>query len=115
MGDGAVGRFHLHHVAGLQRAVPLGPRDLVLLEEELDPLGVLGDDLRFARHHGGEVNRCPLNPDAVLGRVEAQPFVLLGALQQGLGGNAPHIHARTTKRVVEFDARHGEAELCGAD
>ena len=113
--DRAVGRYHFHHVARLQRAVALGPRDLVLLEQELDALGVLGHDVGFASHHRRQVDRGAVDLDPVFGRMQAQPFVVFGALEECLRRNAPYIHARSAQRLVEFDAGDGEAELCRAN
>ena len=47
--------------------------------------------------------------------MQLQPFVLLGALQQGLGWNAPDVDARATKRGVTFDAGDRQAQLRGAN
>ena len=111
----AVERSHIHHIVPLERAEALGPGDLVLLEEELDPLGVRGDDLLFALHHAREVEREPGKLDAVVGRVDAGELVVLGGAEERLGRDAPDIHAGAAQRLVEFDADDGEAQLGGAD
>ena len=99
----------------MQCAVALGPRDLVLLEEELDTLRILGHDVGLAGHHRGHIDRRSVDLDAVFGGVQSQPLIALRALQQRLRRNAPNVDARAAERLVEFDAGDGETELCCAN
>ncbi len=114
-GHGAVEGLHLDRVAGLERPEALGPGDLVLLEEELDALGVLRDDVVLALHHAREVEREAGEIDAVLGRVQSRELIVLRGAEERLGGDAPDVDAGAAEGLVELDADDGEAELRGAD
>ena len=107
----AIGRPHLDHVAWLERAAALRPRDLVLAEQELHALGVLRYDFGLARHHGAEVDARVVHRDAMFGSVQPQPLEVFRRLQQRLRRNAADIHARAAKGRIGFDAGDGEAQL----
>ena len=87
--SGLVGRAGLRRspatsttLPGAQRAAALGPRHLVLLEEELDSASILRDDVDLAPHHGREIDVHALEVDAVLVRVKSRELEVLGRLQR---------------------------------
>ena len=103
-------------VAGQPRR-PFDPVDLVLLEQELDPLGQAGDDAILPRLHLGHVDRHG-------GRVSQRDAPVLGVLhhlegvrvlEQRLGRDAPPQQAGAAQRLLFFDHGGLETELRGAD
>ena len=112
---GAVGAGDVDEVAGAQRPAPLGPRDLVLPEQELDPLRVLRHDFVLALEHLREVDAQIADTDAVLGGVLAEELDMLRGVQQRLGRDAADVDAGAAERLVHLDADGDEAELGGAD
>ncbi len=97
-----------------QAAVALDPVDLVLLHQELDALGVLGDDLVLAVEHQGEIEARIIAMDAVFFRVlEALPDV--GGVEESLGGDAAHVQAGSAQLGVFFDDGGFEAVLSRAN
>src|SRR3546814_1721980 len=86
-------QLHRHLAGGRDRAPALHVVDLVLLEEELDTAGEVLHHLVLASHHGRKIQPQALHLDAVRGEVPGRIGVLLGRLQQRLGGNAADIQA----------------------
>jgi hypothetical protein len=66
-----------HDVAGAECSFPLRPDDLVLLEEELDALGVVRDDGGLSLLHRREVERNLTDGDAMLSCVQPHELVVL--------------------------------------
>ena len=56
-----------------------------------------------------------IDGNTVLGGVQAEPLVVLRALQERLGRDAPDVHAGAAQSLVGFNAGDGEAELGRAD
>src|SRR5579883_2776022 len=85
----------------LERPVALDPIDLVFLKQELDALGMLGDDLVLAVLYAGEIEPGILALNAFfVGVNEAFPDV--GGMEQRLGGDTSHQQARTAQAGVLF-------------
>jgi hypothetical protein len=113
----------VHAAAAGEPRRPFDPRDLVLLEQILDPLGQTADDLVLARvdlrHVDADRNllragRRPSDGDAPL------PGVLddlhgVGVLEERLGRNAADQQAGAAERLLLLDDGDAEAELGGAD
>ena len=114
----------LKRIAGIvlagESTLPLDPGDLVLAEQELDPLGVLGDDRILAREHFRDIDRDAGDRDAVLTKRVPQLLVVLGGFEQRLGRYAADIQTGAAERRLAlgilpfFDTRNREAELSGA-
>ena len=110
---------HLDDAVAGQSCGPLDPVDLVLLEEELDPLGQADDDLVLAGMHLLHVDR-----DRHSRTVTDRHAPLLRALhnlqrmrvlEQGLGRNAAPDEAGAAERLLLLDTGYFEPELGGAD
>ena len=85
-----------------QAAETLDHVDLVLLHQEVDALGVLGDDLVLAVEDQREIQARIFAMDAVFdGVLEMLPNV--GRVQEGFGGNAAHMQAAAAQFRVFFD------------
>ena len=76
--DCAVHGRDFDDVVGLECTQSFRPRDLVLLEEELDTLRILRDNICLARHHRGQVESQSIDRDTVFRRMQSEPFVPLG-------------------------------------
>src|SRR5258708_5672705 len=104
--------FHADATLTLPFPRTLLPRDLVLLEEELDALGILGADATRAFHGDAEV-------ELRLTHVHAEVLRLLHLLgercrlEKGLGGNAAPEDARTAEPLALHDGGV-EPQLRGA-
>ena len=114
----SAGQFHRVHAvfcrAG-RSAVTGNYRHLVLLHQELESLGVLGDDGALALLHRGPVElRRPDTGDAVVGRV-LQVVPDLGVEKQGLGRNAAHVQAGAAEHGRALDERDLQAVLPAAN
>jgi len=119
-GDDDVLRFYdpvadLNLARGLDPAFALHPLDLVLLEEELDALGVAVDGLVLEGEELLEVDGRRADIDAHLGEGVARFVEEFRGMQQRLGGNAADIEAGAAQRVALLDAGDLEAELRRAD
>ena len=113
---GVVGGIaHRHLAGGGHTAFALQPGDLVLLEQELDALGVGADDLTLAGLHLLEVERDGADIDAMLGELVLRLVEMLRGLQQRLGGDAADIEAGAAECRALFHAGDLHAELGGAD
>ena len=88
--------------------------DLVLLEQELDALGILVDDRLLAILSGFEVETDIPDSDPEFFR-PVDLLVDFGVLQQGLGGDAASMRAGATDERILLDDRHLHAELTGAN
>ncbi len=116
---GAGFRFHLDSNRSVARAwqdrsVALHPVDLVLLHQELDALGVFGDDLVLAVEHLGVIQARIFALDALFGGVhEVLPQV--GGVEQRLGGDAADVQASSAQLGIFFNNRGLQAVLAGAD
>ena len=92
-------------------------RDLVLLHQEFEALGVLVHDVGFALLDRGpvELRSADHSPiDAVFRRV-LQVVPDFGVEQQRLGGDAAHVQAGATEHRVALDEGDLEAELAAAN
>ncbi len=98
-----------------QSANALDARDLVLLHQEIETLGVLGDDGVLALEHRGPVER---------GRADAPNAKISGVLQvvpdfgveeQGLGRDAAHVEAGAAELVGLLNQRHFQSVLSAAN
>ena len=87
----------------LQRGVALDPLHLVLLQQELDALGVLGDDARSCARSpwGSRARGFSQGMPVLLGVQEVLPHV--GRVQQRLGGDAAHQQAGAAQPRLLFD------------
>ena len=89
-------------------------RDLVLLHQEFDALGVLRDDTVFALHHLRKIERGLVDGDAFIARMGGEvPHV--GGVEQGLGRNTADMKAGAAQFGVFFDNGRFQAVLSGAD
>ena len=96
------------------RAVALDPVDLVLLHQELDALGVLGDDLVLAIEHHGVIQPRILAVDAVFAGVQ-EVLPDIGRVQQRFGRDAADMQAGAAQLGVFFDDGGLQAVLPGAN
>ena len=87
---------------------------LVLAEEELDPLRVLGDDLVLVGVDANHVDADVLGVDADLLAVQ-RLVVDLGRVEQRLGGDAAAQEAGAAEAVVLLDDDDLHSKLSGAD
>ena len=91
----------------------LDPRDLVLLEQELDALGVLGADRAGALHRDAVIERDVANGDTELfglgdlGRERCR-------FEQRFGGDAAPENAGAAQPLA-LDYCHGHSKLCSAN
>ena len=117
-GLAVVGDFDREH-AVLRRAgkfaVAFHGLDFVLLHQELETLGVLGDDLSFALLDGGPVQFARVDAfDAeFFGFFQVIPE--FGVEEQRLGRDAADMQAGAAEESVFFDERGFQAVLAGAD
>src|SRR6187549_1646373 len=88
--------------------------DLVLLEQELDALGVLVDDLALVALRLQHVELRVDDLDAEVGAVPRLVEQLRG-VEQRLGRDAPAMQTGAAELRVLLDHRHLHAELTGAD
>ena len=93
----------------------LQPVDLVLLEQELDALGVLADDVVLVGQHLFPVDRRRFALQAHLGKVVLCLVQLVRGVQQGLRRDAAHVQAGAAQRLAAFHAGGLEAKLRAAD
>ena len=117
-GLAVVGDFDGEHAvlrrAG-QLAVAFHGLDFVLLHQELEALGVLGDDLRFALLNRGPVELARVDAlDAEFFRV-FQVVPEFGVEEQRLGRDAADVQAGAAEESVFFDESGFQAVLAGAD
>ena len=97
-----------------QPAVALDDVDLVLLHQELDALGVLGDDLVLAVDHQGEIEARVLAVNALFdGVLETLPNV--GRVEERLGGDAADVQAGAAQLRVFFNNGCFQAVLARAN
>ena len=112
---GIFGAIHGHGAGFYDPALALQPSDLVLLEEELDAFDIGANHLGLAGLHALEVQRHLADIDAMLGQLVDRLLIMLGALQQRLGGDAANIEAGAAQRRAFFDAGHLHPQLRGAN
>ena len=98
-----------------QLAVAFHGLDLVLLHQELEALGVLGDDFLLALLNRGPVQLARVHAfDAeFLGLFQVIPE--FGVEQQRLGRDAAHVQAGAAEESVFFDESGLQAVLAGAN
>src|SRR5690606_4207218 len=90
-------------------------------EQVENALVVLLDDGILAADKGVELEAQALDFDAMLREMRTRLLVMLGRLQQGLGGNATYVGAGATGSGPAFgggpgvDARHRHAQLRGSN
>jgi hypothetical protein len=98
-------------LAGTEEApVSVHALDLVLAEEELDSLGVLGDDLVLVLVDAGHLDADVLGVHADLG-AGLRLLEHGGAVEQALGGDAAAQQAGTAEPLVALDHHYLEPEL----
>src|SRR5262249_47035727 len=107
--DRAVGRGDVDDIAGFEYAAALGPRDLVLAEQELDAFRVLPDDIVLALEHPGKIERNNARMDAVVRGMELRELEMLRAGEQRLRRNAADVDAGAAEGLVLLDADGLEA------
>ena len=113
-GVGPVGERDL--ASTVYPGMALKPRDLVLLEQEIDPAGQAADDLVLALHHPCQVKLDISNRDAQRGQSATRRIgVMFGRVEKRLRGNAPDIQTGAAKAVTPVDTGHLHAKLCGPD
>jgi hypothetical protein len=66
-------------------------------------------------HHGRQIERHAVRPDAEGREVLLRLFIELGGMKQRLGGNAADIEAGAAERAALFHAGDLEAQLRRAD
>ena len=103
---------HLARCNDLSRAAE--HRHLVLLEQEVDALGIAVDGLLLEAHHFAEVDGGRRN-DPHLGKAVPRLVIKLRGMQQCLRWNAADIQAGAAMRRPLFDNRDLEAKLGAAD
>ena len=104
--------FHL--AAALQRAEALDHVHLVLLHQELDAFGVLGDDPFLRSQDLRVVDARVFALEAFVGGVlEALPDI--GGVEEGFGGDATDVQAGAAELGVLFDDGGFQAVLAGPD
>ena len=89
-------------------------RDLVLLQQEVDALGVAVDGFLLEAHHLREVD-AGLGLDAHLREGVLRFGIKLRGVQQRLGGNAADVEAGAAMAGALLDHCHLEAQLGRAD
>ncbi len=97
-----------------QAAITLDPIHLVLLHQELDALGVLGDDLVLAVAHQREIETRVLAVDALFGGVQ-EPLPDVRGMQESLGGNAADVQTGAAQLGIFFDDGGLQAVLARAN
>ena len=112
-----VGPVADHDLAGtLNPRMALKPRDLVLLEKEVDPACQTADDVVFALHHFRQIKLDVSDRDAECRQPAAGGIgVMFGCVEKRLRGNASDIQAGAAKAVPPVDTGHFHAELRGTD
>src|SRR6185369_13183732 len=95
--------LYAHAVLAGELRRTLDPGDLVLLEEELDTLGVLRADGARALHRDAEVELHLAGRDAELGSL-LQLLGDVGRFEQRLGGDAPPDDARAAEPFALDDS-----------
>ena len=103
-------------LAGLRdRAPALEPGDLVLLEQELDALGVLADDVVLVGQHLVPVDRHLGAHEAHFLKVFMGFVQRVAGVQQRLRGDATDVQAGAAERVAAFDNGGLQSQLGAAD
>ena len=97
------------------RPAALDGRDLVLLEEIGDAVGVAFDDLVLAGQHGGKVEADVADLDAVTAEVSLGLGVDFAGIEHRLAGDAADVEAGAAQRGPLLDAGDLHAELGRAD
>ena len=97
-----------------QPRVALDPIDLVLAHEELDALGVLGDDRILALQHQRVIQARIVAADAGFLRV-LDVAEHVGGVEEGLGGDAAHQQAGSAQPGVFFNDGGFQAVLSRAN
>ena len=129
--DDVAGREHLERLApgrpdldpapGKQGARALEPLDAVLPEQAGDPPGQRLDHLVLSRLHRRDVDRGAFHPYPVGRQQVCEVAVVVGGVEEGLGGNAAHVQAGAAQRgpalrvPPPLDARGAEAQLGATD
>ena len=99
----------------------LEPGDLVLLEQELNALGHLGDDGVLATDHLGHIDAGALDRNAMHIGMVGDLLELFARGQQGLRRNTADVQAGATQDGLTgrvdplLDAGSGESQLCCAN
>ena len=103
-------------LAGLGDSGPaFDPIDLVLLEQELDTLGVGVDRVLLVGLHLRPVDRRAFALEAHVGKVMFGFVQHMGGMQQRLGRDTADVQARAAQRLAPFDTGGFEAQLGTAD
>jgi hypothetical protein len=89
--------------------------DLVLLEQELDALGVALDALLLEGQHLLEVEAGRADADAEIGEMVPRILEHVGGVQERLRGNAADVQAGAAMGLALLDHGGPEAELGGPD
>jgi hypothetical protein len=105
----------VHHIRGGEGSPALGPRHLVLLEQELDAARILADHVILALQHLRQIELYSAQFDPVILRMAPRELEVFRAREERLGGNAADVHARAAERLVHLDAHGAQSKLAGAD
>ena len=104
---------HFHAPAALQRRVTLDPIDLVLLHQELDTLGMLGDDLVLPVDDLRVIHARLFADESFFVGVQ-EPLPHVRRMQQRFGWNTAHVQARATQFRIFLDNGGLQPVLSGA-
>ena len=96
-------------------APALQPVDLVLLEQELDALGVLADRVVLVGQHLFPVDRGAFALEAHRREVVFGLVQHVAGVQERLGGDTAHVQAGAAQGFAAFDAGGFQAKLGAAD
>ena len=91
------------------------PVDLVLLEQELDPLGVGVDRVLFVGLHLRPIDRRAFALEAHIGKVVFGFVQHMRGMQQRLGRDTADVQAGAAQRLAALDTGGFEAQLGAAD
>src|SRR3954469_16253783 len=94
-----------------EASVTLDHVDLVLTHQELESLGVLGNDLRLAADDGAPVELHVLSADHAELFAFLQMVRQFGVEQQRLGRDAAYVQAGAAELVVFLNERRLQAKL----
>jgi len=87
----------------------------VLAQQARDSTGQGAHHLVLAREHLAQIEFDVACLDAVRGQPVAQVVVVMGGIEERLGGNAANVEAGAAQRTAAFDAGDLHAQLCGTD
>ena len=111
---GALVRLHFDLGCAVQHGAPFDDFHFVLLHEEVDALGVLGDDLVLVVDDLGEIEAGIVAGDAVGGGVQEVLPDLCG-VEESLGGDTTDQQTGAAEARAVLDQGGAQPVLAGAD